>query len=533
MKNPPPSFGAKSSSLRALADALGLLFVEKVPDTFFSPELAGPLPVAWAREHELLPVEIDGVPSLLTADPSDLEAQQKAALAVGCPLQTVVAPADVIASAIERCYAAARPGPSPTPRANAPLDEEVFAAIPSPASGTASDLLLSSEATPVTGLVNTMLLEAVRERASDIHLEPFADQLAVRYRIDGVLYSRPPLPRDRAAAIVSRLKVMADMDIAEHRLPQDGMTQVKAGNRLVDIRVSTVPVADGERVVLRLLNRGDILRPLTSLGMDSAMLTDFRSLLRSPNGIIVVSGPTGSGKTTTLYAALGEIDSAHRNVLTIEDPVEYRLPNIGQIQVKPKIGLTFANGLRHILRQDPDVILVGETRDSETAEIAVRASLTGHLVFTTLHTNDAPSAVMRLVDMGVQPYLLASCLRGVLGQRLVRTLCDHCKELVGFDVAADGLDLPAGWEEKAGEAEFFTPVGCDRCIDGYSGRTGIFELMVCTPELESAIRSGCQSGEDLREAAVAAGMHQLADDALERVLEGVTALAEVAGALRT
>jgi general secretion pathway protein E len=266
--------------------------------------------------------------------------------------------------------------------------------------------------------------------------------------------------------------------------------------------------------------------------MDATLLDDFRSLLKAPNGIIVVSGPTGSGKTTTLYAALGEIDSAHRNVLTIEDPVEYRLPNIGQIQVKPKIGLTFANGLRHILRQDPDVILVGETRDPETAEIAVRASLTGHLVFTTLHTNDAPSAVMRLVDMGVQPYLLASCLRGVLGQRLVRTLCDHCKELVDFDTAADGLDLPANWVEKAGEAEFFTPVGCDNCLDGYSGRTGIFELMVCTPALQAAIRNGCQSGDDLREAAVAAGMHQLADDALERVLEGVTALSEVAGALR-
>ena len=528
-----PSHNPESSaSLRALADALGLLFVETVPDSLFSPELSGRLPVSWARTAGLLPVEIDGVPSLLTSDPADLEAHQKAALAVGSPLQTVVAPAAAIASAIERCYAGAAPA-APVPAPEAPRAETAEPAdIPSPASGEASDLLADSDATPVVGLVNRMLLEAVRERASDIHLEPFADHLAVRYRIDGLLYARPPLPRSQTAAIVSRLKVMADMDIAERRLPQDGMTQVKAGGRVIDIRVSTVPVADGERVVLRLLNRSDTLRPLSSLGMDTALLDDFRSLLKAPNGIIVVSGPTGSGNTTTLYAALGEIDSAHRNVLTIEDPVEYRLPNIGQIQVKPKIGLTFANGLRHILRQDPDVILVGETRDAETAEIAVRASLTGHLVFTTLHTNDAPSAVMRLVDMGVQPYLLASCLRGVLGQRLVRTLCDHCKELVDFDTAADGLDLPANWVEKAGEAEFFTPVGCDSCLDGFSGRTGIFELMVCTPALQSAIRNGCQSGDDLREAAVAAGMHQLADDALERVLEGVTALSEVAGALR-
>jgi general secretion pathway protein E len=533
MNNPQSVSSVQKTQLRALSEALGLLFVEKVPDTFFSPELAGPLPVAWAREQGLLPIEIEGVPSLLTSDPSDLEAQQKAALAVGCPLQTVVAPANAIAAAIERCYASAKTeAPPEQVEATKPAEKEMPEEAPAPASGVASDILVSSESTPVIRLVNTMLLDAIHQRASDIHLEPFSDHLAVRYRIDGVLYSRPSQPRDKAAAIVSRLKVMADMDIAERRLPQDGMTQVTAGGRLVDIRVSTVPVADGERVVLRLLNRSDTLRPLTSLGMDATLLDDFRSLLKAPNGIIVVSGPTGSGKTTTLYAALGEIDSAHRNVLTIEDPVEYRLPNIGQIQVKPKIGLTFANGLRHILRQDPDVILVGETRDPETAEIAVRASLTGHLVFTTLHTNDAPSAVMRLVDMGVQPYLLASCLRGVLGQRLVRTLCDHCKELVDFDTAADGLDLPANWVEKAGEAEFFTPVGCDNCLDGYSGRTGIFELMVCTPALQAAIRNGCQSGDDLREAAVAAGMHQLADDALERVLEGVTALSEVAGALR-
>ncbi len=518
-----------------MAEALGLLFVETVPDSFFSPDLSGRLPVAWARSQGLLPVEIDGVPSLLSSDPADLEAHQKAALAVGTPLQTVIAPASAIAAAIERCYAGTNPAaPSAPPSASTSAGNEVGEPeeAPAPASGEASDLLASSDSTPVVSLVNRMLLEAVRERASDIHLEPFADHLAVRYRIDGLLYARPSLPRSQTAAIVSRLKVMADMDIAERRLPQDGMTQVKAGGRLIDIRVSTVPVADGERVVLRLLNRADTLRPLTSLGMDAGLLADFQSLLRAPNGIIVVSGPTGSGKTTTLYAALGEIDSAHRNVLTIEDPVEYRLPNIGQIQVKPKIGLTFASGLRHILRQDPDVVLVGETRDPETAEIAVRASLTGHLVFTTLHTNDAPSAVMRLVDMGVQPYLLASCLRGVLGQRLVRTLCDHCKELADFDTAADGLDLPESWLEKAGDAEFFTPVGCDHCIDGYSGRTGIFELMVCTPALQAAIRNGCQSGEDIREAAVAAGMHQMADDALERVLEGVTALSEVAGALR-
>lgn len=510
--------------LKSAADALGLQFVDTVPDSFFSADLAAAIPVSWARSQCLLPVIMDGVPTLLTADLADIESQQKASLAVGQPLRTVAAPADVIASAIERYYAA-----SGAERPAEPQQEET-ASAPEPESAV-NDLLDVSESAPVTRLVNMILLEAVRQRASDIHFEPFADRLSLRYRIDGVLYSRTPPPKHLEAALVSRLKVMAGMDIAEKRLPQDGMAQAKVGSKSVDIRVSTVPVADGERVVLRLLNRDDTLLPMTSLGMDATLLSSFRSLLRTPNGIIIVSGPTGSGKTTTLYSALGEIDSARRNVLTIEDPVEYRLPNIGQIQVKPKIGLTFASGLRHILRQDPDVVLVGETRDSETAEIAVRASLTGHLVFTTLHTNDAPSAVMRLVDMGIQPYLLASCLRGVLGQRLVRTLCDHCKGLVDFDTASAGLDLPESWAEKVGCAEFFVPTGCDQCLDGYNGRTGIFELMVCTPQLREAIRSGCASADDLRGAAIESGMRQLSDDALERVLEGVTDLAEVAGAL--
>lgn len=510
--------------LKAEAESLGLPYIEEIPDSYLSSELTASIPVAWARTRCLLPVMADGIPSLLTSSPGDIESQQKASLAAGKQLRPIIAPPDVIASAIEKCYADAaseRDG----------IIEETVGTEEQKADVSVNDLLDMSESAPVTRLVNTILLEAVKQRASDIHFEPFADKTVLRYRIDGVLYSRPSPPKHLEAALVSRLKVMAGMDIAEKRLPQDGMAQAKVGFKSIDIRVSTVPVADGERVVLRLLNRDDTLLPMSSLGMDSDLLKDFRSLLKTPNGIIIVSGPTGSGKTTTLYSALGEIDSDHRNVMTIEDPVEYRLPNIGQIQVKPKIGLTFASGLRHILRQDPDVVLVGETRDSETAEIAVRASLTGHLVFTTLHTNDAPSAVMRLVDMGIQPYLLASCLRGVLGQRLVRTLCEHCKELVDFNTASAGLDLPFGWAEKVGEAEFFTPVGCPSCLDGYSGRTGIFELMICTPELRAAIRNGCESSDDLRAAAVQFGMHQLADDALERVLEGVTDLSEVTGAL--
>ena len=280
---------------------------------------------------------------------------------------------------------------------------------------------------PVVRLVNALLSDAVKRGASDIHIEPFANALAVRYRIDGLFYAQPPPPRPLENALIARLKVMAKLDLAEKRLPQDGVARVRVGAREIDVRVSSVPVAEGERIVLRLLHRESTRFTLNELGMSAGMLEEFRGILRAPHGIVLVTGPTGSGKTTTLYAALRELDTAHLNVLTIEDPIEYQLPDIGQMQVHPKIGLTFARGLRHVLRQDPDVVLVGETRDLETAEIVVRASLTGHLVFTTLHTNDATGAVTRLVDMGIAPYLLASAARAVLAQRLVRRLCPKCR----------------------------------------------------------------------------------------------------------
>ena len=366
-----------------------------------------------------------------------------------------------------------------------------------------------------------------------MHLEPAPDGGArVRFRLSGRLYDQAPAPRGLAAQAVSRVKVLAGMDIAEHRLPQDGMTQVRAGGgRAVDIRVSTIPVADGERVVMRLLNRGDSLLPLSALGMPDDVREGFSALLASPNGIVVVSGPTGSGKTTTLYAALGSVDSARRNVMTIEDPVEYRLPGIAQIQVAPKIGLTFASGLRHVLRQDPDVVLVGETRDAETAEIAVRASLTGHLVFTTLHTNDAASAVMRLVDMGVEPYLLASSLRGVLAQRLVRRACPHCARMLPF---GDPSVLPAeeAVARAAGAEGVLRAVGCPRCLEGCVGRIGVFELLPCGGAVAEAVHAGRLAAGDLRAAAEEAGTFRpMADDAARKLRDRVTTPAEVLAAL--
>jgi general secretion pathway protein E len=326
-------------------------------------------------------------------------------------------------------------------------------------------------------------------------------------------------------ALVSRLKVMGRMDIAERRLPQDGMARVHVGEREIDVRVSTVPVAEGERVVLRLLDQQAALLPLDSLGMNTTVRDGVQALLSAPHGMIVVSGPTGAGKTTTLYAALGQLDASRRNIMTIEDPIEYQLSDIGQIQVKPKIGLTFAQGLRHILRQDPDIVLVGETRDRETADIAVRASLTGHLVFTTLHTNEATGTISRLVDMGVEPYLLASCLRGAMAQRLVRRLCPHCRRETSVDEKRArelGVELAAAVAGKP----VCEPVACDQCLEGYSGRVGVFELLQVNGDLRDAIRRGSAGLNEMRALAMAAGMRPLVADAVDRVLAGETSLDE-------
>ncbi len=537
MPKPPQSSSPgpdAAATARAQADRLGLAFLPSVDDSMLVPELLSPLPLAWARSHDVLPLRIDGEACLLVADPTRVEVHQQASQVIGCPLRCVVATEEVVRGAIARAYAAhteADAGGYIRALDAAGVDIPDAAAAVTEAVPRTGDLLEAAGAAPVTRLVNLILLEAVRQNASDIHFEPFESRLAVRYRIDGVLYNRAEPPKHLEAALVSRLKVMARMDIAERRLPQDGMAQVRVGDRLLDIRVSTVPVADGERVVLRLLNREDACLPLESLGMDAAETGRFQRLLRLPNGMIIVSGPTGSGKTTTLYAALNGIDATRRNVMTIEDPIEYRLDNIGQIQVKPKIGLTFASGLRHILRQDPDVILVGETRDAETAGIAVRASLTGHLVFTTLHTNDAPAAVMRLADMGIEPYLLASCLRGVLGQRLVRTLCPHCRRKVDVARAVQFGDADPAWRARLADGPLWEAVGCESCLEGYSGRKGLFELMVCDETVRAAIRSGRLDAAELRRTAVAAGMRPLVDDALAKLRSGLTDLREVVGAL--
>jgi len=386
------------------------------------------------------------------------------------------------------------------------------------------DLLDSSTQAPVIRMINALLLQALRERASDLHFEPYEGRSVVRFRIDGSLHDVIEPPRALHAALVSRVKIMASLDIAEKRLPQDGRIALKLGDKQVDVRVSTLPTGAGERVVLRLLDRESARLDLTALGMSERTRDSIDHLIREPHGIVLVTGPTGSGKTTTLYAALSRLPRGSVNMMTVEDPIEYALDGVAQTQVNPRIELNFARALRAILRQDPDVIMIGEIRDLETAQIAVQASLTGHLVLATLHTNDAASAVTRLADMGVEPYLLASSLLGVLAQRLVRTLCPVCK--VAHAASPGEEKLLAGVDLPPSQAVWTAP-GCDACNHtGHRGRTGVYELL----EIDAAIRRNIHDGAGepaLREAATRAGMRTLRTDGARWIADGSTSLAEV------
>jgi general secretion pathway protein E len=373
--------------------------------------------------------------------------------------------------------------------------------------------------------VNSLLQHAVKERASDIHLEPFEREIRVRFRIDDLLYEPiKPLPRALQASIVSRIKIMGTLNIAEKRLPQDGRIRLKIAGRDYDVRLSTIPVAHGERVVMRLLPRTAEMLNLERLGFNERQLSLVEKLITRPNGIILVTGPTGSGKTTTLYGALSRINATDKNIITIEDPVEIQLPGIGQIEVNPRIGLTFANGLRSVLRQDPNVVLVGEIRDLETAEIAIQASLTGHLVFSTLHTNDAPSAITRLVDMGVEPFLVASSLVAVLAQRLVRVLCRECR--VGYDATREEL-VEIGIRASEEATRVHRAAGCVACnYTGYRGRVGIFELMLIDDDIRAMVTQNVDS-KSIKQVAAGKGMRSLRADGARKVLQGVTSVAEV------
>lgn len=501
---------------------------EHTTDPFqIRPEWVRNLPIEWARRMRAFPCEKSGEAVLATEHPEDHEILENIALLLGFEPVPVPVSAEMLDHLIEEAYFQHSGEPEAADMEGADSSPQQEEARTSSATG--QDLLSSSDAGPVVGRVNQLVLEAVRKRASDIHFEPGPSGLNVRYRIDGVLVEQTRIPSDQQGPMAARIKVMASLDVAEKRLPQDGTARVRIGRRELDIRVSTLPVVDGERLVLRLLQRDQLLTQLDALGMSESMASRFRRLLEEPNGVIWVTGPTGSGKTTTLYSALQAVDREDRNILTIEDPVEYQLEGLGQMSVKPSIGLTFAAGLRHILRQDPDVVLVGETRDLETAEIVVRASLTGHLVFSTLHTNDAAGAFGRLLDMGIPAYLLASSTRAALAQRLVRTLCPACRNPVRIS-EQEAARLPGGSDRWTG-ATLYEPVGCDRCQDGYHGRTALFELLEMNEPMQQVLRPGCSLSE-IRTAA-ASDEKTMLEDGLRKVRQGVTSLSEIRRVLGT
>ncbi|HXG52200.1 MAG TPA: type II secretion system ATPase GspE [candidate division Zixibacteria bacterium] len=470
------------------------------------------------RQARMVPVKIEGKELIVaTTDPLDLSRLHALELAAGMRVRPVLAKEKEILARIETLFGngyAAEGAPAPAAREiEGAVDEEDVAHLRD----------MASEV-PVIRLVNQMLVRALESRASDVHIEPFENQLKVRYRIDGILHDVEPPPRQLKAAVISRLKILAQLNIAERRLPQDGRIKIRLAGKDVDLRISTVPTLYGESVVIRLLERAQIFTRLDSLGFPPEILERFNEMIAKPHGMILVTGPTGSGKTTTLYGALQKINDPGKKIITIEDPVEYQLTGVNQIQVKPQIGLTFANGLRSIVRQDPDVIMVGEIRDTETAEIAVQAALTGHLVFSTLHTNDAAGAISRLLEMGVQDYLLSSSLLGVLAQRLVRRLCTACRRETPFT----GLG-PAASELGNGDAPrtVWEAVGCEACSGtGYLGRIGIFELLPVTAEICKVIVQRADAGS-IRNLAVQQGMRLLRQDGWSKVRQGITTLAEV------
>ena len=476
------------------------------------------LPFGFARRFGVL-LEREGAEcSLAIRTDTPLTALAEARRVCGRDLPLRLLPPEVFATRLAVAY---REGQSAAEQVAQGLDEELDLLSLVDQVPQTADLLEQQGDAPIIRLINALLSEAVREQASDVHLETFEQYLSVRMRVDGQLREMLRPKRELATLLVSRIKVMARLDIAEKRVPQDGRMALRLAGHEVDVRVSTLPSAHGERVVLRLLDKQAGRLELQRLGMPGDTLAALRQLLGKPHGILLVTGPTGSGKTTSLYAALSSLNDQTRNILTVEDPIEYHLPGVGQMPVNPKVDMTFARGLRAILRQDPDVVMVGEIRDRETAEIAVQASLTGHLVLSTLHTNSAVGAVTRLVDMGVDAYLLASSLVGVLAQRLLRTLCPHCKAPYSADATACqrlGLD-------GAAPLQLFRAVGCAQCQHGYRGRIGIYELISVTPALSTLIHQGASEqalSDETRKAS-----HSLFQDGRQRVINGLTSLDEL------
>jgi type IV pilus assembly protein PilB len=512
----------KDEMMIALANEIGVKYVN-LNEITIDPLIVVLIPEEMARRHQL--IAIDKGENKLTvamANPLDVFAYDEIKIRLGYNLEAVLSYGEDINKALDEVFGV-------TDEWDQVIDkfENLTVTVLKKEEREAElSALAAGEEAPIISLVNLMIIRAVKEKASDIHIESFGDEtLQVRYRIDGILHNVMSLPRQLRLAVISRIKIMSDLDIAERRLPQDGRIQVNIGERTINIRVSILPTVNGEGAVLRILDPTSILLELNSLGFSQDIVPKFTSLIKNPNGIILVTGPTGSGKSTTLYTTLNILNSTEKKIMTIEDPVEYRLKGINQVQAKPKIGLTFAAGLRSFLRQDPDIMLVGEIRDKETAEVAVQAALTGHLVLSTLHTNDAPSSVIRLIDMGIEPFLISSSVIGVIAQRLVRRICPRCKKEA--KLTSDLAKILEEYNMDSKKIILNKGEGCPYCKEtGYKGRIAIFELMIITDTIRDLISSNITSGK-LRETALKEGMCQLKEDGLKKVCEGVTTIDEV------
>jgi len=510
----------------ALAAQRGMEYIS-IDNIDIPPDVIEKVPAQMAKTYHIVPIEYDKEQNRLSVvldNPSNFRATDDLSTLTGFKVTAKITDAEALESALTKYYQAQEES------INELIGEIQGDSFLAEFEGRNQSIDLDelkelSESNPIKKLLNLVLLQAIRDKASDIHFEPFENEYKMRYRIDGVLYEMVPPPKHIAAALSSRIKVMANLDIAERRLPQDGRISLTVQSNPVDLRVSVLPTMFGESVVLRVLDRTQMSLDLEKLGLRQDHLRLVHQLIRKPNGILIVAGPTGCGKTTTLYAALRELNSIEAKLITTEDPVEYDIDGIIQVQVKPDIGLTFARCLRHILRQDPDIILVGEVRDLETAEIAAQASLTGHLVFTTLHTNDAPSTIARLLDLGVEPFLVTATLEGIVAQRLVRKICENCK--TPFEpVEAQLTELGLTPEDIKGK-KFYYGRGCDQCNNtGYRGRTAIFEIMTFNDEIRDLIMNQASTNV-LRAAGRKAGMRLLRDNGLAAIYDGITTIDEV------
>jgi len=509
--------------LKLFADALGVEFLGDISAKSVPAEFVEAVPATYAQHHYLIGIMTeadDGQLTVVLSRPLDANALDNVSKMTGLPVRAAISTRAAITAVIDVAY---EQRTTVIEEVAEELDSQNLDQLVDEVAGS-DDLLDVVNRPPVIRLVNDILFRALQLRASDIHVHPYEAKIQIRYRIDGILYDVLSLNRNVLPLVISRIKVMAGMDIAERRLPQDGRCSVRLGHREIDLRISTVPTSFGERSVLRLLDKSTGLFALDELGLCEDALKRFDSLLNRSHGVIFVTGPTGSGKSTTLYACLNRINSAEKNVITIEDPIEYQLGGISQIQVASKKGMNFATSLRHVLRQDPDVIMVGEVRDIETARMAIQSSLTGHLVFSTLHTNDSAGAVTRLLDLGVEPYLVSSSLIAIVAQRLVRKVCPDCRKVT--EPAPHELrELGLGEAESGGK--FFVGTGCDRCFQtGYRGRTGVYELMLINKEIQELIYNRETAGT-IKKVALDAGLRTLRMDGAGKVLAGITTVSEV------